>query len=451
MGTTVGPWLGIRGGVTAAGLAVTLGLAACGKDLPPPEEAPYQTSAGCQQDSILIVVLVDSSIGAGAYDTITAADMPLVERIANLPEYHDCQRFVVRQPVTNVAGPREFAFGPLVAIWAADSLGSQFGKPGVREPSMAQPVAVIYNFETQVAYEPLGIAPGFSCLYLWHDGGEPRHWSAAIVKLSGGPAACELPVNPGALPGSNLVVRPALLDPSLKATDIPEVTRWDWDAERKQQYIGIRCADQWCEVGSRGLVPSRSAHQAGLALPTTGGLALALPVPTNGLGNTPERLRVVDVKGWYDEQQLDTLDASGNPVLTDIVGTVFPHPALARYDSGPAPTTGLWVPAAFMKVSADYPGLVTLRAGINLLELCRGGATACGAPAGLTCSAKAQDPADLWWGRVISEKGDTSEVRCVRRRRHEGRAIPAAAARWNWNPRDATTWVACEKGCCTLN
>jgi hypothetical protein len=52
--------------------------------------------------------------------------------------------------------------------------------------------------------------------------------------------------------------------------------------------------------------------------------------------------------------------------------------------------------------------------------------------------------------RIVSETNDTT-VHCVKRRNHGGQVIPAAAARWNWNERDAKTWVQCGTACCTVN
>jgi hypothetical protein len=34
--------------------------------------------------------------------------------------------------------------------------------------------------------------------------------------------------------------------------DIPPVARWDYDTANHQQYIGLRCGGEWCEVGHSG-------------------------------------------------------------------------------------------------------------------------------------------------------------------------------------------------------
>ena len=257
--------------------------------------------------------------------------------------------------------------------------------------------------------------------------------------------------DPGVVGGTPLEVRPAPMSRGLTAADVPEVARWDWDFERHEQYIGIRCGNQWCEVGRTGLVRSRSAFDVGVTFTSAAAQSLVPPSPgiANSRGTDKERLRVVAVKGWYDEQRLDTLGANGWPQLTDIVGTVIPHPALDRAVFTP----GDWTPVAFVKVSADYPGKVPLEHGMNRVFLCKDVGGNCGITAASPCPVDPMGTAPgqtRWWMRIVSETNDTT-VHCVKRRTHGGMAIPAAAARWNWNEKDAKTWVACEGGCCTVN
>lgn len=457
MGTTGRRRWGTREQVMAAAFAAIAALWACADKEEETIEQPPTITVDCQQDSVFIIVRVESGHQA-KYDTVTAGDMPLVRRIANLPEYHDCQRFVVPPSMTATGGTSDYSYGPLVAIWTADSLQWRFGGPEAIGPSMAVPLAVIYNF-VGPEYTPLKIAPGFSCLYLWHDGGKPRHWQAAIVPLGNSPGPCAESMDPRALGGSQLDVRVASLPAKLRPSDIPNVTRWDWDPELKQQYIGIRCGDEWCEIGHTRMVQSRNALSTGV---TPARLDAAAPVGiTNmqeGKGTDREKLRVVGVKGWYDEQFLDTI-ANGKPALTNIAGTVIPHPALERAGLF---QPGEWRPSAFMSVTADYPGKVPLKAGLSTMYLCKEYAGECqvpAAPAAPAPTACPQEPPSSttpnaqparWWAKIVSENGEV-RYHCITRRSHSGRAIPAAAARWNWNEMDAKTWVACEGGCCTVN
>lgn len=421
----------------------------------------------CQQD-YLVIHRIDG-------DSVTGADLPLVGPIADLPEFHDCQRFLVPAGRSMAEGGAAasapardgLAFGPLVAIWAAnkldeklsftpksvDSLGASTrtvketrSGSGIQPASlMAVPVAVIYDFERNVGYDPLGIRPGFSCLYLW----KANTWQARLVSLGDSLSPCLEPMDTTSrdiVGGTQLQVKAAVLDTLLGPEDIPPVARWDWDG--KQQYIGIRCGDEWCEIGSPGFTASASANATAMG---PGLLAAIEDIPITGLAqaNDAGKLRVLSVKGWYDEQRLDVRDKKGQLILSDIVGTAVPHPALGSLPAGSFQKN--WVPVASLHVTGDYSGKVQLKKGVNRLYMCQGTATDClGPTATKTCSSLDQDPADLWWARIVSAAGDTTE-HCVRRRGHGGMAIPAAAARWNWSEVDAKTWVACEGGCCTVN
>lgn len=454
MRTKHDPLAGLRGWVVAAVATGTLaggcvcprGDAGRGSVQPPVYEQLVPTAMGndCQQDSVYIIVHMDSTHLA---DTIiTAASMPLVRDIANLPEYHDCQRFVVPNPraTRDTTLPKE-RYGPLVAIWAASKVDTLFGRDSATD-AMPTPVAVIYNFERAASYDTLGIAPGFSCLYLWKAMG----WHARIVPLGSTPAGCEeRRVSERALSiGKDLPVRPAPLDRGLTPEDVPAVARWDWDDKHGTQYIGIRCGDKWCEVGPKGFAPSAGVGSSGM---TPEELRLAIePIPgvTDPKGTAREVTRLVTVKGWYDQQAMDLRDASGKPVLTDVRGTVLPHPALARVPDDAYRQR--WVPVAYLHVTADYPGVVPLEKGINRLALCEGSLADCGIPSTPTCKAPGTGAGPTWWARVTSPSGAVA-FRCITKRDHAGMAIPAAAARWNWHEYDATTWIKCQQGCCTVN
>jgi len=404
---------------------------------------PPAIANDCQQDQLVI------HLGRG--DSVTGAGIPLLGPIADLPEFHDCQRLLVKgntPAAVSAAAGDGLAFGPLVAIWAANKLDSTF--VGLHEDSLqAHPVAVIYNFDPSRSYDDLGISPGFSCFYLWNDGG----WHAAILPLGNDKSA------PDGCAGQRTVdeqlrartaklrVVPGKLPDSLSPADIPPVARWDWDPVNQVQYIDIRCADEWCQVGPREFEPAPSAFASGMSIDEI----MALPdIRDRAIGSgTGQILRVFAVKGWYDEQRLDLpgTGAGAVPRITDISGTAFPHPTLhsATFEAGD------WTTVAYLKVPAEYPGVVPLSEGISRLQMCKGDATACGADPAKDCTDKEQTDGDPWWGRTISATGDTSAVGCVKRRDHGGRAMPAPAARWNWNELDAKTWAACQGGCCVLN
>jgi hypothetical protein len=481
MPTTMRARIGLRQWAVAGAMTATLaaGCECPGDDDITPLASEYQPlrpgrthaafAADCQQDSVIIFVPLDTLIppdsAHSVYDTVTAADMPLVARIANLPEYHDCQRFVVPSQAAVPSRAAAYEFGPLVAIWAADSLAARFtAEPGsggtASGPALARPVAMIHNWGERVSYEPLGIRPGFSCLYLWNDPNSQGNWSALVVPLGTRTSPCQEAAPPASLVGTPLEVHALAREGGLRPKDIPEVARWDWDSTHMQQYIGIRCGDQWCEIGSKGFVSSPGASATGMTETKMKGVAG--PVPGLGLldhprGEEEEVRRAVAVKGWYDQQYLDTLGVDGKPMLTGIVGTVFPHPALGR-----APfKAGRWTPSAYVIVSANYPGKVVLPQGLSAIYLCKDGARKCKVPPNMACAAESgggmastdlatAEPLTTWYTRIVSEGGGV-QYHCVKRRMHGGHAIPAAATRWNWSELDATTWVACSKGCCTVN
>lgn len=412
----------------------------------PPNPPPVAVN-DCQQDQLLIWTL--------KHDSITGASLPLVGPIADMPEFHDCQRFVVPASAPGIASAPSgdhLAFGPLVAIWAANQLDLAF----TRRDSLrgkAVPVAVIYNFDADHDYAPLGIDPGFSCLFLWNDG----RWRARVVSLGAmppersDPTRCLNPIDTVAraiVGGKDLEVRPAALDSLLTPRDIPPVARWDWDSKNLQQYIGIRCGEEWCEVGAPGFAPSEPAESTPEGAEF---LAAVVPIPKSGVHqHTPtEALRAVAVKGWYDRQRLDLRSKDGRLVISDVSGIVFPQPAL---DSVPVDAyQSTWIPSAYVFVDAAYSAKIPMQVGMNRVDICNGTSSQCGVPAGADhCTGIDPGSPDDWWGRLTSATGDPYYY-CVRRRTHGGDVIPAAAARWNWSEADAKTWSRCGAACCTGN
>lgn len=420
---------------------------------PKPEPPPYAANWNdCQQDRLII--------RTEGHDSVTGADLPLIGPIADLPEFHDCQRFViVAGTAATASAPSQdsLAFGPLVAIWAANQLDGAFVRKG-EQSGKAVPVAIIYTLDPTKDYPPLGIERGFSCLYLWNDG----QWNARMVSLglewdkAASPPKCLNPVEPidrALRGGTTLQVRPATLDASLKPSDIPPVARWDWDTANSQQFIGIRCGDEWCDIGKPGFVPSEPAAGRPEAAQF---LAALKPIPVPGVPQaTPtEVLRTVAVKGWYDSQRLDfrpTEDPNkGVLTMSDASGVVFPQPALGSVDS--SKYRRAWIPSAYAVLDRPYKeGKIPMEAGVNRVEICLGSASDCEVPPNAAhCDGIDRDSSYGWWGRVISASG-TPYYYCVKRRDHGGEIIPVAASRWNWSEADAKTWTQCGQACCTGN
>ena len=403
---------------------------------PTPTPTVTEAAFGCPEHTLEV----------RAYDSIVSS-IPIAPTTGTIPEYHDCQRFVVGKE-----------FGPLVAIWAAESVANYFPalKPGESD-RVAYAVAEILDFGNGPTssstmpenYPQLHIERGFNCLYLWR-GAAPDHFEARIVyqpkraDLDGCVGTRELDRRLTAAPP--LSVRATLFSPD---DSLPRVARWDWDSSRGVQYISIWCGTAWCEVGpGDGFTPSVAAD----ADPALNAALDAAREPAPDFAAEPAKWKAMKtVKGWYDQQRLEVWDGTGHLVPSDIVGTIVPHPVLGAIMKA-APTGGgpsfekRWTPAAYIHVPKPY-SLKTFRlgAGVSLLYLCLGTSAQCpGAAAASTASGT------LWFSKLVSP-GLEPQYRTVKYEGHGGQTIPAAAARWRWLETDGTTWVRCGSGCCTDN
>ncbi len=447
------PITGQRQNVWILGVALLLALFflwGCAERGPDPSSSMTQND--CQQDQALIWLPEGDSVLIGTFQ--------LIGPIADMPEFHDCQRFVVPADASGLASaPSQdgMAFGPLVAIWAANELDMAFAR-GDPDSVKAVPVAIIYNMDIEHSYKPLGIEPGFSCLFLW----KTDTWHARLVALgqnswrdSEDPSRCLTPIDTIRTGGkdlrsTDLQVRPDTLPEPLTPRDIPPVARWDWDREHRMQYIGIRCGDEWCEIGAPGFTPSEPASDTpdGAEFLSAVGDIPNAPVPTDA-----EKSRMVAVKGWYDHQRLDLRKEDGTLVMADVSGTVFPQPGLDAVLEDAF--EGNWIPSAYVFVDAAYKAKIPMQAGINRVDICHGTASECEVPAGAKhCTGIGVDSPGYvgWWGKVTPGPEDGAPYYyCVRRNEHGGNIIPAAAARWNWSEADAKTWSKCGNACCTGN
>lgn len=347
--------------------------------------------------------------------------------------------------------------------------------------------ATIYTYGP--GYPSLGIGRNFNCLYLYLDSTSTLH--AKVVPVGGVnmAAGCLTAKDPKSEPGTELDVKRI---PGGKSHQQAPVARWDWDSKHKQQYIGIMCGDAWCEIGP--LSSSSTPPSTGF---TRSPGHLAAPSATT------EVARVIENKGWNDEQNLamiSTIDDPGRPgkkllVPSGIIGTVIPDPALARkdrtsYDTEkyPAASTASappdpWVQVAYIALDTTHaaPGAVeyywdSLHVrpapvssdlnSMNRLAFCFGTREHCQLPDSDGPQAAKCGPIKSfngWWEndwfgtriqrmwvRVTSPRpGDMPYYRCVIRRGHLGvKASIAATARWRWLLGDDTTWTECASGCC---
>jgi len=361
--------------------------------------------------------------------------VPLSGPITGIPEFHDCQRFILVRGTDTV-------YDSLYAIFAAfhlESLPNHLDTSSSQAP-IAVPAATVYSYGG--VYASLGIRPGFNCLYLW----DSKSWKAKMVPNPTG--NCTPPVNPLAVEGTELEVR-VVSNPQYGPPDYPPVARWDWDARRSKQYIGIMCGAAWCEIGDRGFVPSQV-------------FAKLLPVdPT--LVNQPSGLeinRVSKIKGWYDAQLLAVRGSNGRLRPSGVWATFVPHPALDRMDDV-ANFDNFWVHVGTVVLSGDLP---TYKSKLNFafdptqpqsakIYFCHGNRVLPGQSGGCEMNAASlptcSPQPDPWWAKIVSRAGTV--YKCITRRTHPGAGahIPGTV-RWRWVLDDEGTWGRCTGGCCTI-
>ena len=377
------------------------------------------------------------------FTVAAGGQLSLAGQITDVPEFHDCQKFIFQ-----TAGSASYL--PLYAIFARDSLRELTQRlefvpdtaltatDSATVQSAGGPVAVGEVLALEQDYSPLGITKLFNCLFLY---GTYHGLEAKMVQVGGDEPSCKTIVNPADKPGKILQVYRW----RFKYDSAPPVARWDWDSVSNQQHLGIACGYSWCEVGAPGFHPS-SAYATSSASPSD---------------------RVLAVKGWYDEQRLAVPATTGVPfstasnlVVGSVKGTFVPMPDLGS-DKGPPDGSrydSTWVQvatAAMTASSSDYLGKLHMRASpvksaTNLVSLCYGHLRQCvtDTRANPKCTV---GPAKQWWGKITNGDGKTAYF-CVTRRGHEsipGLHIPGIV-RWRWALKDETMWIRCLEGCCEV-
>jgi hypothetical protein len=418
-----------KGWFAPAVLVAVSALAACPLTVRTPEGVAT-TGKRCPEHTIAINV--DST------ELIT--DIPLASSIDEIPEFHDCQRFATTTATQN-------GYGPLVAIWAVETLETVFradmspSDPARRRPWRA--VAQILNYDN-APYDALGIRQYFNCLQLRRlppSGGQSR-WAARIVPTGKNPKACLAEDSTDGAGFVALEVRSTPAPPAL----LPSVARWDREpGPNGRQYIGIRCDNEWCEVGPTDFVSSDGLPDTPLQ---TAYLTEFEEMPGEPETPAEDKLRVVQVKGWYDQQMLAEFEA-GSLRRTSVLGTIIPHPGLKRITHNDR-FAGKWIPAAYVHVTAAYKrfeppsGARSLNRIYICLETAAARCEGAPPPASSTCTFSG---GERWWA-AIDRPTSGREIRCVH---FDGTStvIPAAAARWRWLETDETTWVRCAQGCCS--
>ncbi len=397
----------------------------------------------------------------------------LIDPIKDVPEFHDCQRFIV--DVERVA-----TYDSLFAIYASASLPSlirQLGEPlkqdavtvvgtgnvateladlpGIPRDSVRSLVATTIVFSAPhklvavgliVAgndYDALGIKPGVNCLYVGRydlADGIPESWFAVVLNSVSGPEAnCSetdvTQIDPAR--SKRLQVTRVIASEFTADSDYPPVARWDWDVANRQQYIGIACGAAWCEVGEAGFLPSA-------ALPVVEGL-------------TSKQRRVRTVKGWYDQQFLAKKGPAGKLVPSGVLGTIVADPDLgskedADFEAGYVPVARVYLASPGTPDAEALEEYQSKFAFVPQSSLEPDGARV------LTLKGKRNETkwnarirkSDFWFPPIKYKSKDITRRPVRQEFIDAGYEVPAVA-RWRWMKKDEGTWTRCSAGCCEMS
>ena len=347
--------------------------------------------------------------------------------ITDVPEYHDCQR--MREVDGNTV-----KYGALIAVFANPSLET------MPESAFSTPTTVVEVFVSEPGgYRPLRIQNTFSCLVLQRDAKQEWHaWMMSVRRQD----QCTKTFTMAQLK-DDMTLQVVATSPPVGDT-VPGVARWDWDSTMNRQYIGVRCASQWCEVGYGPLTPSET-YTAG--------------------GSTGPEAANITIKGYYDEQRLAEFPAGGGMRPGENTGTLVPSPTLAATMAGGLDAyNGGWshVADVYMRPDAgsyakslNFVGDVAAppKAKHARVSLCRGGRLQCrpSLPHFFFRPSCHKSPGDgqIWYAK-IEQDGKRPKYYCVVYRNHEGHQIPPVT-RWRWRVDDEGVWVSCPEGCCETN
>ncbi|MFW6089007.1 MAG: hypothetical protein ACODAB_04585 [Gemmatimonadota bacterium] len=368
--------------------------------------------------------------------TTIEQEMTSVTRGAHhVPEYNDCQKFVVEEAGQSVYTAGQFA------IFAAQDSGL------IAALNDGAPVAVAVIFAEQ-AYAPLGIERNFNCLVL-HGSGDD--WSAAMYPPNNrGIADCSGEFPEGG--GHPLAVTPPAVPLPARQGHYAQLARWGYDLYNELYYMTVTCGEAVCHVG-----------------PVSGFEVASTPTPPTGSASTMIQ-RVHEVPTWHDQQRLAALPSGpGSLQPTNVWGTVIPAPDLGQRNAL-ADFRDRWVTVAEVEISTDHSDytakgfLGTADGNRNIVQSCVIEETT-SAGGGVTRSRCPDLPADFlpggkcdatddastgqrWRSRHIAVDG-AIEYFCVKRYplTVPGLDVPAAA-RWRWRADDEMLWYRCMQGCC---
>ena len=385
----------------------------------------------------------------------------------NTAEFHDCQAFVTNQGSRSPGSYSEGIFAIFAVRRGTRAVSSDLLFRAAADGGMALPAAQVFAL---ASYAPLGVEPGFSCLYLLQQG---EGFEARLRRDGWDEQDCRdaIPISEfEAIPipdGANLSV--TYVDPRPRVPDtIPVVARWHWSYDSNQgahvYRMGVWCDQWWCEVGRVGM-PTPEEEPITWNLVEYAEFSDGTPILATNQGRVP---------GWYDEQVLSVY-RDGALAVSGIIGTLFPEPSLGLYTLADY-ASSRWQPAAKVALTSPAPAgnpsrsvnpqnpftekfnfdFTTEGSPLNSVSLCRGGWDDCredGAPDLPPACHPAMvhtDTTSEWWAKLEAppQSGRDPMYSCVARCPYDFQV--AGTARWRWLPDDPGLWMRCIDGCCEV-
>lgn len=363
---------------------------------------------------------------------------------ADIPEFNDCQQFIDEAGSVYLEKAGIYVRQALAATQWPVTLtctGGPTADPlcgGLRlSVQTAVAVAVVRSWQA-AKYNPLGIEPGYNCLYVVSPPVGGTTFSAKMVPVAD-QADCQPATRSAAgLAGMDLQVIPTTV------AGVPAAARWAWDPKNKWQYVVMACQTGWCAIGRPGFEPGEYWEEED----PEGDNVLAGGRFTRRPGNDIQRLAIL----------------SGT--------TLTPGPGwgIAVPEKGASAELeafhGKWVRVASLALTEDEP---KYEKGLNLgqgkpssrmttVELCGSGEFG-GAdkscpmpfymkPFVLRCD---KDPSTnaRWVARINSHLGGMA-YRCVTRTDHGAGVVVPATVRWRWVASDEAIWSPCGPACCKV-
>lgn len=399
-----------------------------------------------------------------------------------VPEYNDCQRFLLGE----LSNP---SYGNVFAIFVADSVAEAHGtggdtpqNPGGLTTAPASGPAAATSAANDAAtsaangnemsavaliaawgdYRPLGISErGFYCLLM-----DSRARPSAAIVRAGTYADCD---NPVMSTKHDLFVfrqRHKADGTELSGADVPGVVRWGFDGipvdtsatagpstDSWVQYAIVPCGTAVCYVGPTG--PGGSG--AGFTPKPPHAILAGMKLPVHGRG------REVDL--WHDTQFLadpGSSTGSPNPVVPPLVGVLIPDESLGirtrqEFESD-------WVRVAEVAMSGSayeskFNFAATTGGVYNVVHACAytggvsdGSHNCDGLPTDIDSKCQATDPshpaAPKWRARHTSVNDTTYHcIEYIPPFPSSDLKVPGTA-RWKWLADDEALWFRCEDGCC---